>query len=203
MIAYAATEFHPASITNMLTTQSSLLVRLRTADDAEAWGRLVRIYTPLLLHWIKRMGIESNLRFDICQDVFAVLFDRSSWLATERPRSFRNWLRTVTINKCRDLIRKQQRTTEARFVDIVETATEDPSQLLTDHEYRAFVAKQALQVMRDSFAETTWRACWESVVLERPASEIASELGITVNAVYLARGRVLKRLREELAGLWE
>jgi RNA polymerase sigma-70 factor, ECF subfamily len=187
----------------MFTTQSSLLIRLRASEDSEAWGRFIRIYTPLLLHWIKRMGIESNLRFDVCQDVFAVLFDRSSWLATERPRSFRNWLRTVTINKCRDLIRKQQRKTEACSADVLEAAIDDPSQQLTDQEYNAFVAKQALQLMRDSFAETTWRACWESVVLERPAADIASELGITVNAVYLARGRVLKRLREELAGLWD
>ena len=149
------------------------------------------------------MGIESKLRFDVCQDVFAALFDRSSRLGTNRPHSFRNWLLTVTINKCRDLIRKQQRTTEAQSAEVIEASVSDPSQLLTDREYNAFVAKQALQLMRNSFAETTWRARWESVVLERPASEIASELGITVNAVYLARGRVLKRLREELAGLWD
>ncbi|MCU0710563.1 MAG: sigma-70 family RNA polymerase sigma factor [Pirellula sp.] len=187
----------------MFTTQSSLLIRLRSTEDAEAWSRLVRLYTPLLLHWIKSLGIESHLRFDVCQDVFLVLLDRSTWLTSNRPTSFRNWLRTVTINKCRDLIRKQQRTTEAHSAEIIEASINDPSQLLTDREYSAFVAKQALQLMRDSFAETTWRACWESVVLERPASEIASELGITENAVYLARGRVLKRLREELAGLWD
>ncbi|MFN7876450.1 MAG: hypothetical protein ACK5PB_14125 [Pirellula sp.] len=99
--------------------------------------------------------------------------------------------------------RPNSQTPEASSVNIAEKVAEDSLQLLTDHGYIAYVARQALQVMRDSFAETTWRACWESVVLERPASEIASELGITVNAVYLARGRVLKRLREELAGLWE
>lgn len=187
----------------MFTTQSSLLIRLRASEDSEAWGRFVRLYTPLILHWIARLGIESQQRFDVCQEIFLVLFDRSSWLANERPKSFRSWLRTVTLNKCRDLIRKQQRSTEARSADVLEAAIDDPSQQLTDQEYNAFVARQALRLMRDSFAETTWRACWESVVLERPASDIASELGITVNAVYLARGRVLKRLREELAGLWD
>jgi RNA polymerase sigma-70 factor (ECF subfamily) len=187
----------------MLTTQSSLLVRLKTAEDAEAWGRFVRLYTPIILHWIARLGIESQQRFDVCQEIFLVLFDRSSWLANERPKSFRSWLRTVTVNKCHDLIRKQQRTTEARSHEVVDLVVEDPSQILTDREYHAFVARQALQLMRDSFAETTWRACWESVVLERPAADIASQLGITVNAVYLARGRVLKRLRQELAGLWD
>lgn len=187
----------------MFSTQSSLLVRLRSADDAEAWSRFVRLYTPLLLHWIGRLGISSASRLDICQEVFVVLFDRSSWLAQQRPASFRGWLRTVTFNKCRDLLRKQQRAVEPVLKEDLEAVDQNPAELLTDQEYRVHVARQALQMMRDVFAETTWKACWESVVAGRPAVEIAAELGITVNAVYLARGRVLKRLREELAGLWE
>ena len=47
----------------------------------------------------------------------------------------------------------------------------------------------------------TWRACWEFVVSDRPAKEVAAELGLTVNAVYLAKSRVLRRLRHELVGL--
>jgi RNA polymerase sigma-70 factor (ECF subfamily) len=47
----------------------------------------------------------------------------------------------------------------------------------------------------------TWQACWEFVVRDRPAAAVAAELGITVNAVYLAKSRVLRRLREELQGL--
>lgn len=149
------------------------------------------------------MGIESQQRFDVCQEIFIILFDRSSWLAHDRPVSFRNWLRTVAFNKCRDHLRKQNRTTEARTSAAIEAEINDPAAILSDREYRTFVARQALQLMRDSFAETTWRACWESVVSERSAADIAAELGITINAVYLARGRVLKRLREELAGLWD
>jgi RNA polymerase sigma-70 factor (ECF subfamily) len=187
----------------MFTTQSSLLVRLRAADDAEAWNRFARLYTPLLLHWVARLGVDSVSRFDVCQEVFVVLLDRSSWLAQQRPASFRGWLRTVTINKCRDHLRKRQRKVEPEQTDQIEIVAQDPAKLLTDREYQTFVAHQALQLMRDSFAETTWRACWESVVVGRPAAEIAAELGITANAVYLARGRVLKRLREELDGLWE
>lgn len=187
----------------MFTTQSSLLVRLRAADDADAWNRFVRLYTPLLLHWIGRLGVKSASRFDVCQEVFVVLLDRSSWLAHQRPTSFRGWLRTVTLNKCRDHLRKMQRATEPEWRDHLEAIERDPAELLTDQEYRIHVAREALALMRDSFAETTWRACWENVVAGRPAAEVAAELGITVNAVYLARGRVLKRLREELSGLWD
>jgi RNA polymerase sigma-70 factor (ECF subfamily) len=57
--------------------------------------------------------------------------------------------------------------------------------------------------MQADFQPTTWKACWEHVVAGRPAAEVAAELGITVNAVHLARARVLRRLRQELEGLIE
>ena len=55
--------------------------------------------------------------------------------------------------------------------------------------------------MQKEFQPATWKACWEFVVKDRPAAAVAAELGITINAVYLAKGRVLRRLREELVGL--
>jgi len=55
--------------------------------------------------------------------------------------------------------------------------------------------------MQNEFQPVTWKACWEYVVGGRDPESIASELGITVNAVYLAKSRVLRKLRQELAGL--
>jgi RNA polymerase sigma-70 factor (ECF subfamily) len=112
-------------------------------------------------------------------------------------------LRTVTLNKCRDHFRRAARKSEPQFTDQLEIAIEDPTAVLTENEYQAFVARAALELMRDAFSESTWKACWESVVRGRPAREIAQELGTSVNSVYLARGRVLKRLRSELDGLWD
>jgi RNA polymerase sigma-70 factor (ECF subfamily) len=89
------------------------------------------------------------------------------------------------------------------MIELLEIAERDPNPILIEQEYRTFVAQAALRLMRDSFSETTWRACWEHVVEGRTASQVAVELDISENAVYLARGRVLKRLRDELVGLWE
>ena len=55
--------------------------------------------------------------------------------------------------------------------------------------------------MQAEFRPTTWKACWEHVVAGRAAAEVAAQLGITVNAVYLAKSHVLARLRQEMAGL--
>lgn len=187
----------------MVTTQSSLLIRLRTRDDSAAWSRFVRLYTPLIHHWVTRLGVESNQVNDLVQEVFMVLLGRVSWVAQNPPDHFRGWLRIVTVNKCRDYFRRNRRKSEPQFLEQLEVAIKDPAAVLTEREYQVFVAQSAMQLMKDAFSETTWRACWETVVCGRTASDVARELRISENAVYLARGRVLKRLRVELEGLWD
>jgi RNA polymerase sigma-70 factor (ECF subfamily) len=67
---------------------------------------------------------------------------------------------------------------------------------------RKFVVRRALQVMQSDFEPTTWRACWEHVAVYRKAAEVAAELGVSEDVVYSASYRVIRRLRNELAGLW-
>jgi len=77
----------------------------------------------------------------------------------------------------------------------------DDMESLWEAEYQQHLVGQALRIMRTDFQETTWKACWETLVAGRPAAEVAAELGLSENAVFVARCRVLRRLREELAGL--
>lgn len=71
---------------------------------------------------------------------------------------------------------------------------------MEEREYRTYLVGRAL-IMAADFEQATWQACWDTLMLGRPTAEVAAELGITVNAVYLARSRVLSRLRPDLAGL--
>jgi RNA polymerase sigma-70 factor (ECF subfamily) len=68
-------------------------------------------------------------------------------------------------------------------------------------EYRQHLARRALELMQAEFPPATWKACWEVVVAGRPAAEVAAELAISIDSVYAAKSRVLRRLRQELAGL--
>jgi RNA polymerase sigma-70 factor (ECF subfamily) len=77
---------------------------------------------------------------------------------------------------------------------------EDP-EAAWEAEYRQHIVGRALCIMRADFREVTWKACWEMVVSARPAADVATELGLTVGAVYAAKVRVLNRLREELQGM--
>ena len=68
-------------------------------------------------------------------------------------------------------------------------------------EFRRELTRRALELMRTDFAPPTWQACWEFLANGRSAAEVAREFGITENAVYLAKCRVLRLLRRELAGM--
>ena len=70
-------------------------------------------------------------------------------------------------------------------------------------EYRRFVVQRALDLMQAEFPQATWQACWQYVVLGRPPAEVAAGLALSVNAVYLAKSRVLRRLHQELDGFIE
>ena len=80
-------------------------------------------------------------------------------------------------------------------------AEPDHAQAFDEAEYRRHLVGQALELMQVEFQPATWQACWQCVVLERAPAAVAAELGITVNAVYLAKSRVLRRLHQELNGL--
>jgi RNA polymerase sigma-70 factor (ECF subfamily) len=183
-----------------MDTPASLLERLRRPDQEAAWRRLVELYTPLLLCWARKAGLGDAGAADLVQDVFALLVQKLPEFDYDRQKSFRGWLRTVTLNRWRE---KHRRQVPAGGLGggTEEIASPDPVAAFWEQDYRQHLAGRALELMQNEFQPATWKACWELVVAERPAAEVAAELGLTVNAVYLAKSRVLRRLRLELAGL--
>jgi RNA polymerase sigma-70 factor (ECF subfamily) len=188
----------------MNTTPVSLLERLRQPAERAAWGRFVQLYTPLLFYWARRMGLADADAADLVQDVFTLLIQKLPEFTYDRHKSFRNWLKTVTLNKWRDQQRQQAaRLGEARQVPLPDLPSPDHAEAFWEAEYRRQLVGRALEVMQAEFQPATWKACWEFVACGRPASEVAAELGLSENAVYIAKCRVLRRLRQELDGLME
>jgi RNA polymerase sigma-70 factor, ECF subfamily len=185
----------------MHTTPVSLLEKLRRPGDQAPWVRFVHLYYPLIYDWARGAGAGPEDAADLVQDVLTVLIRKMPEFDYDASKTFRGWLRTVTLNSWRRQRRRSPRLpTEA--IDLAEVDGEDdpPDLAFEEDEYRRLLAFRALQVMKTDFQEATWRACWENVVEGRPADEVACELGITVNAVYLAKARVLRRLHQELDG---
>jgi RNA polymerase sigma-70 factor (ECF subfamily) len=184
----------------MHTTSPSLLIRLREPGEQYAWLRFVQLYTPLLLHWAKRWGLQSQDAADLAQDVCLTLVQKLPEFHYDQQRGFRNWLRTVTLNKWRDICRRRSvRNCTTGMVE--ELAVPDESETFIEQEYRQHLVSRALHLMQAEFAPKMWQACWEHVVVGRSAADVAGELGISEGTVYVAKSRVMLRLREELAGL--
>jgi RNA polymerase sigma-70 factor, ECF subfamily len=185
----------------MLTTSVRLLERLRLPGDAQAWERFVRLYTPLLHCWAGRLGLADADAADLVQDVFVILVQKLPQFIYDPQQSFRGWLRTILMNRWRQRQRKQAGKGVQGQAALAAAADSDPLEEFQEAEYRRHLVGRALLLMQSDFETTTWRACWETVGHGRPVPEVAAELGLTITAVYLARSRVLRRLRQELQGL--
>lgn len=186
----------------MDSTSVSLLKRLQSPDAERAWERFVELYTPLMDFWVRKIGVPSSDASDLVQNVFATLVKKLPTFQYDRRKSFRGWLRTVTQNAARDYFRRIAARPEQTVDQLAQTVgTTVEAEFLEETEYRAHLVGRALQLMQAEFQETTWQACWRHVVEGRPAAEVARELGISANVVYISKSRILRRLREELADL--
>jgi RNA polymerase sigma-70 factor (ECF subfamily) len=187
--------------TRLHTTPVSLLEQLRRPGDEASWVRFVRLYYPLIYDWARRAGAGHEDAADLVQEVLTVLIRKLPEFEYDPSKTFRGWLHTVTRNAWRRHRRRAPRLL-IEAVDLAEIDAEGdpPGRGFEEDEYRRSLVFRALQVMRVDFQPASWRACWENVVEGRPAGEVARELGITVNAVYLAKSRVLRRLHQELDG---
>jgi RNA polymerase sigma-70 factor (ECF subfamily) len=192
----------------MPDTPVSLLERLRLRPDAGSWQRLVDLYTPLIQDWLRRQGLRPPDVDDLTQDVLGVLVQEMPRFEHDgRPGAFRRWLRNVTVNRLRTFWRARDRRPVAPggsdFGEVLDQLA-DPSSGLSaawDRDHDRHVLRRLLELLEPEFEPATWRAFRLLVLEGRPTADVAAEVGLSVNAVRIAKSRVLSRLRRESAGL--
>lgn len=191
-------------------TSLSLLELVQAHDDV-AWQRLVHLYSPLILSWSKRSGVPDEDASDVLQEVWrAVAIHIDRFERTLTKGTFRGWLWTITRNKLRDHYRSKQGKAAAvggtdahtRLQEIPEDEPLDENGNQAVDSPRQFLYR-ALDLVRSDFEEKTWQAFWKVTVEGQPPALVARELGLSVDSVYQAKSRVLRRLRTELQGLVE
>lgn len=187
----------------MESTSSSLLLRLRRPGEQAAWRCFIDLYTPLLYFWACRMGLAGQDAADLVQDVFVTLVQKLPQFQYQPGKgSFRSWLRTVAENRWRDALRKQAAAPRNDGPAALEdAAVPDEAAAVWEAEYRQHLVGRAMQLMQSDFEEKIWKACWALVVEGKSGATVAAELGLTIDAAYAAKLRVLRRLRQELDGL--
>ncbi len=189
------------------TTRSSLLVRLRDARDEEAWSHFVRVYGPLVYGFARRRGLQDSDSGDVTQEVLRAVVRQAGELGRIHDKgSLRSWLFTITHHKVYDLQKRRQRPGQGSGETGVHAALhEQPAPAEHDaweREYRAQLYAWAAARVQAACSAKAWQAFRRTAVEGESAAGVATELGMTVAAVYLAKSRVMARLKAEIA-MWE
>jgi RNA polymerase sigma-70 factor (ECF subfamily) len=190
----------------MSRTPRSLLDRVREGNSAPDWGRFVSLYRPLLLRWIGPVLVQPADADDLVQDVLTVVVAKlPEFKHSGHDGAFRGWLRRILAHHLQTFWRKKLRTpATGPGVDEFLARLDDPTDDLArrwDEDHDRHLIASLLEVIRSEFQPTTWRAFWRTAIEEATPSAVAAELGLSTNAVFIARSRVLQRLREEANGL--
>ena len=186
-------------------TRVSLLLRLRDAQDNEAWVEFVDLYAPLVYRMARRHGLQDADAADLTQDVLGALHTALPRFCYDASRgTFRGWLFTVARNKLHTFLRRRERQRRHTEDVAVEQLAEEPAApepdeaALWEQEYQQRLFDWAAEQVRGHFQERTWQAFWQTAVEGRPPREVAETLGLSVGAVYIAKSRVLARLKEQV-----
>jgi RNA polymerase sigma-70 factor (ECF subfamily) len=172
--------------------------------DPKAWERLVKLYNPLIYGWCRKAGLKPADADDVGQEVFRAVIRKISAFRHDRPGdTFGGWLRTIVQNRIRDFLRAQKKgpIDVGTLAEVQAPSDGSSSNSQLENSEERLLYHRALLLLRTECNDTTWQAFWKVVVDGEAPREVAAQLGLTVNAVYLAKSRLLRRLREDFGEL--
>jgi RNA polymerase sigma-70 factor (ECF subfamily) len=189
-------------------TRPSLLLRIRDVADRQAWSEFVRIYAPLVYGFARKQGLQSADAADLTQEALRSVASVAGRFEYDSQRgTFRGWLFTLVRNRLRNFLASSRRrrgavgNMEQQALEAIPAREEEDAAELWDREYERRLFDWAAERVRQDCREQTWQAFWLTAVEGQSGQEVANALGMTPAAVYLAKRRVMDRLREYLQPL--
>lgn len=133
-------------------TPASLLYRLRQPDEVTAWARFVDLYTPLLFHWSKKLGLQESDSADLVQDVFLILWRKLPEFEYDSGKSFHAWLKTIFLNRYRSRMRQRSMVTANSLgLSSADFGSTDVSDPLADEDDTRYLIRRAFQLIESEF----------------------------------------------------
>ena len=187
-------------------TRVTLLARIRDGRDTDAWREFVQIYGPVVYRFARNRGLQDADAADLMQDVLRSVARTAPKLEYDPARgTFRGWLYTVTRNKIYNFLSGQRNRPRASGdpdahdrLDAAPARDGDGPDADWEREYQRRLSGRAMELVKDEFQPSTWDAFWQTAVDGKPAAEVGAGLKMSPGAVYVAKSRVLARLREEV-----
>ena len=191
-------------------TRETLLLKIRDRGDEVAWGQFVELYTPLVYAFCRKRGLAEHDASDVSQEVMqAISRAIGNFDYDPEKGSFRSWFYTVVRSKLNNFFRKQAQQPAAGGTTIMKMVSEQPDSN-EEHDWELDYKRQmfdwAATKVRDLFNEQTWTAFQKTAIDGEDPATVGTELGIGRGAVYAAKARVIRALRERVqsvAGEWD
>jgi RNA polymerase sigma-70 factor (ECF subfamily) len=192
-------------------TRVTLLVRLRDGRDADAWREFFDLYGPVVYRFARNRGLQDADAADLMQDVLRSVARNAAKMEYDPKRgTFRGWLYTVTRNKIYNFLNGQRIRPKAsgdddarERLEALPAREEDGPDADWEREYQKRLTDRAMELVKGEFQFATWQAFWGTAVDGKPASEVGASLKMSAGAVYVAKSRVLARLRDEVKRMME
>lgn len=182
-------------------TRDSLIFRLANPDDASAWQLFLTIYEPMLYRLARRWGLQDADAHDLVQEVLlAVSRSIESYERREGAGGFRSWLAQIARHKFADLLtRRKKQAVGSGQTDVHLWLSQLPDKSAGtsrwDLELRRELFQWAADVVCRASQERTWEAFRRTAIEGQPIGVVAEQLGLSAGQVYLARSRVMSRIR--------
>jgi RNA polymerase sigma-70 factor (ECF subfamily) len=188
-------------------TRHSLIQRLQDAGDEAAWEEFASIYRPIIV----RIALRKQLQFDDAEDLaqqvlLLVLKNISKWKADPARARFRTWLQTVVRNATLNALTRRPKEQASGGTTSLQKINQYPDMadsLWFDLEWQREALRWVAQQVRGEFESKTWTAFWDTAIEQLSAQEVAERIGKSVGAVYIARSRVMQRIKQRIADLDE
>lgn len=186
-----------------LKTRQTLLIKIRDPNDSVAWDEFADLYTPLIYRFLVSRGLSSEDARDVMQEslkAVAGAIDRFEY--DPEKGTFRSWLYTVVRSKLNNHFGREYRTpiptgpTEVQGLVDEQGADDEAGQW--ELEYKRHMFHWATEKVRGDFQDNTWQAFWRTAVDEVAPEEVARELDMSPGSVYVAKSRVIAKLREAI-----
>ncbi len=170
-------------------------------NDADAWRRLVDLYTPLACYWCRRAGLSQEDIEEVTQETFRAVYANIANFRHEKPTdTFRGWLRTIVRSKISNLMQHKGRAVDAwggsealRWLEQLPDAVDEDETSAVNSLYQ-----RAMRLIQDKFEPNTWQVFVMVVIDGLSTDEAGERLGMTPGAVRNARWKVLRELRMQL-----
>lgn len=184
-------------------TRFSLIEKIKNPEDLDAWMEFTAIYQPLIFNICRKKGLQHADATDVTQEVLIRVSKAIERYHHDRATStFRGWLYRITRNLTVDYFRRQGNDplAKAAMPDEIENCPEPTAdEASTFHvEFRRQMFAVVARTVKMQVRPETWNAFWQTEVEHVDIDTVAKSLSMTTGAIYVARSRVLARLRKEV-----